>query len=165
MHYLIWFFFFFTFRHDITLVLFVGVNYHWQTTIFACSLLGRETEKDYIWCVEKFVACMNGVKPGGILIDQCPSIEKGVRYRTDTVHRYCAWHILHKLPRKFESQDDKVALTYLVNATVYKKKTQSQFEESCRKLMVEIRYEDAPWFKSIFRQRCKWVPVFLNYRF
>lgn len=31
--------------------------------------------------------------------------------------------------------------------------------------MVEIRYEDAPWFKSIFRQRCKWVPVFLNYIF
>lgn len=71
------------------LVLFVGVNHHWQTVIFACALLGRETEEDYKWCMEKFVACMNGVKPGGILTDQCPSIEKGVRHvlGDDTVHR------------------------------------------------------------------------------
>lgn len=31
--------------------------------------------------------------------------------------------------------------------------------------MVEIGYEDPPWFKSIFRQRRKWVPVYLNDRF
>ncbi|XP_078181731.1 protein FAR-RED IMPAIRED RESPONSE 1-like [Carex rostrata] len=154
-------------RYDMALVLFVGVNHHWQTTIFACALLGRETEEDYIWCMEKFVACMNGVKPGGILTDQCPSIEKGIRYvlGSDTVHRYCAWHILHKLPEKFGGQEDKTALTYLVKATVYESRTESQFEQSWQTLMVEIGYEDAPWFKSIFRQRRKWVPVYLNDRF
>ena len=53
----------------------------------------------------------------------------------------------------------------MVKATVYEAKTPLDFEENWRKLMVEIGYEDAPWFKSIFRQRRKWVPVFLNDRF
>ena len=80
----------------------------------------------------------------------------------DTVHRYCAWHILHKLSSKFGAQDYKDALTYLVKATVYEAKTPLQFEESWTNLMIEIRNEDDAWFKSIFKKRRKWVPVFLN---
>ena len=93
------------------LVLFVGVNHHWQTVVFACALLAKETEDEYKWCMEKFLSCMNGVKPGGILTDQCPSIESGIRHvlGPETVHRYCSWHILHKLSGKWGAQDDKEA--------------------------------------------------------
>lgn len=35
------------------LVLFVGVNHHGQTIIFACALLGRESIEDYKWCVAR----------------------------------------------------------------------------------------------------------------
>jgi hypothetical protein len=29
----------------------------------------------------------------------------------DTVHRYCAWHILHKLPMKWDRKPNKDGLT------------------------------------------------------
>lgn len=52
---------------------------------------------------------MDGVKPVGILTDQCTSIEASIRHvlGPDTVHRYCSWHILHKLPSKWGFVSDK----------------------------------------------------------
>lgn len=118
-------------------------------------------------CQTCCVSCMNGVKPDGILTDQCPSIEKSVRHvlEDDKVHSYCAWHILHKLHSKFGGQDDKDDLTYLVKTTVYEAKITLYFEESWRKLMFDIGYEDAPLFRKIFRQIHKWMSVFFNDRF
>lgn len=53
---------------------------------------------------------MNGVKSGGILTDICASIESGIWHvlGPETVHRYCSWHILHKLPTKWGNVSDKV---------------------------------------------------------
>lgn len=58
----------------------------------------------------RFLECMNGVKPRGILTDQCGSIESGIRhvFGQETVHRYCSWHILHKLPTKWGHVSTKV---------------------------------------------------------
>ncbi|XP_078152577.1 protein FAR1-RELATED SEQUENCE 6-like [Carex rostrata] len=154
-------------RYHMPLVLFVGVNHHWQSVIFACALLSRETEADYKWCMKKFLACMKGVKPGGILTDQCPSIASGIShvFGDETVHRYCAWHILRKLPEKLGGADNKDGIILLVKDVVYNAKTPIQFEESWLTLMSEIGYENAPWFISMFAQRHKWVPIYLNDRF
>lgn len=54
------------------------------------------------WVFSKFVECMKGVKPGAILTDQCKSIEIGVKHELrGTLHRFCAWHITHKLSTKW----------------------------------------------------------------
>jgi zinc finger SWIM domain-containing protein 3 len=85
------------------LVLFVGVNHHGQSVIFACALLAKEGEAEYKWCLQRFLDCMGGIKPGAILTDQCASIEAGIHevLAANTVHRYCSWHILHKLTSKW----------------------------------------------------------------
>jgi len=71
------------------LVLFVGVNHHGQTIVFACALIPREIEENYTW-VFQFIDCMNGVHPGAILTDQCQSIEKGMKnVLSSTVNPYC----------------------------------------------------------------------------
>jgi MULE transposase domain len=74
------------------LVLFAGLNHHWHTIIFGCALLAKEGEEEYKWCLDKFVQCMGGVKPGEILTDQCPSIEKYIEFvlSSETVHRFCS---------------------------------------------------------------------------
>jgi MULE transposase domain len=52
---------------------------------------------------------MGGVKPAAILTDQCSSIEKVIEnvLSPHTVHRFCSWHILHKLSAKWDNVDDK----------------------------------------------------------
>ena len=110
---------------------------------------------------------MNGVKPRGILTDQCASIESGIRHvlAPQTVHRYCSWHILHKLPTKWGQVSNKSAKSDMVKKVVYKSQTIQEFEESWLKLMDEVGKQNDPWFRGIFELREKWVPVFLNGQF
>lgn len=139
---------------------------------------------------------MGGVKPGGILSDQCASIESGIQHvlGPETVHRYCSWHILHKLPSKWGFVSDKGDVNEQENSNinilqekkgeksdkvqekkgeksdkvkdvVYKSKTKEEFEEKWLKLMDELGKQNDSWFRGIFALREKWVPAFLNGQF
>jgi hypothetical protein len=46
---------------------FVGVNHHLQSTIFACTLIREETEKSFQWIFQTFLRCMNNKHPMVIL--------------------------------------------------------------------------------------------------
>jgi zinc finger SWIM domain-containing protein 3 len=52
--------------YDMPLVLFVGVNHHGQSILFACALISKEDEDSYKWVFSKFLECMNGIKPAAI---------------------------------------------------------------------------------------------------
>jgi hypothetical protein len=46
---------------------FVGVNHHLQSTVFACALIRDESEDSFIWLFQTFLRCMNGKHPTIIL--------------------------------------------------------------------------------------------------
>lgn len=110
---------------------------------------------------------MNGVKPGGILTDQCGSIELGIKhvFGSETTHRYCSWHILHKLPNKLGRRDRKSTISAQVKEVVYYSQCKDDFELNWVKLMEKIGKQDDEWFTAIFEMREKWVPVYLNSQF
>ena len=110
---------------------------------------------------------MNGVKPGGILTDQCASIELGVKhvFGSETTQRYCSWHILHKLPTKLGRREKESNVSSQVKEVVYYSQSVDEFEEKWVKLMDKIGKADDPWFTDIFEMREKWVPVYLNSQF
>lgn len=81
------------------------------------------------------------------------------------LHRFCAWHITHKLSEKWGWTDNKEHLTGLVKAAVYQSLTPAEFEESWKILMQEIGYQNDSWFIQLFEIRDKWVPAFLNDNF
>ena len=111
------------------LFLWVGVNHHGHTVIFACALLSRETEEDYKWAFEKFLQYMDGKKPKAILSDQCASIEKGISdtFGHETTHRYCAWHILRKVSTKLGNIPDKKDIDEDIKVIVYGSISISEF--------------------------------------
>jgi hypothetical protein len=47
--------------------MFVGVNNHFQSVIFAGVLLTNETSIDFKWAFEEFIAMMGGKAPSTIL--------------------------------------------------------------------------------------------------
>jgi MULE transposase domain len=148
------------------LALFDGVNHHGQTVVLACALIQKEYDDSYCWVFSKFLECMENVRPGAILTDQCKSIENGVRLKLPGVlHRFCAWHITHKLSSKWGRTDDKEKLNGIVKAVVYHSLSPSEFEKNWNKAMKEIGYENDTWFKKLFTIRDKWIPVYLNHRF
>jgi hypothetical protein len=54
-------------RHSMPLGVFVGVNHHLQSTIFACALVRDESEDSFYWLFRTFLRCMNGKQPTIIL--------------------------------------------------------------------------------------------------
>ncbi|XP_041999830.1 protein FAR1-RELATED SEQUENCE 5-like [Salvia splendens] len=85
---------------------FVGVNHHHQTIVFGCGFLSDEKTESYIWLLNKFIEAMPTSAPKAIIIDQDPTLTKALaRVLSETVHRYCLWHIMNKFPEKISSKN------------------------------------------------------------
>lgn len=54
-------------KYHMPLAVFVGVNNHLQSTIFAVALMGDESEDSFKWVFSQFLMCMDGKQPMCIL--------------------------------------------------------------------------------------------------
>ncbi|KAH0688883.1 hypothetical protein KY289_016241 [Solanum tuberosum] len=82
---------------------FVGVNQHKQSILSGCALLTSADIETYKFVFSTWLAAMGNVPPTAILTDQCESIKAAItRVLPDTIHRYCIWHIMTKLPAKLK---------------------------------------------------------------
>ncbi|KAL5573571.1 hypothetical protein UlMin_023168 [Ulmus minor] len=61
------------------LVIFVGVNHHFRTTVFGFALLINETIETYVWVLQTFLECMNGVIPGVVVTDGDNSMKAAIQ--------------------------------------------------------------------------------------
>ena len=59
-------------------VILVGVNNHWQSTIFGCALLPDEKVETYIWVLETFIALVNGKTPISVVTDGDKAMRRAI---------------------------------------------------------------------------------------
>ncbi|RYQ84711.1 hypothetical protein Ahy_B10g104171 [Arachis hypogaea] len=91
-------------RYNLVLGSFVGVNHHDQSTLLGCALIKNEEIQSFKWLFECWLCCMGGKAPKGILTDQCASIQRAIEMcMPTTIHRWCIWHIMKKIPNKLNS--------------------------------------------------------------
>ncbi|KAM0846298.1 hypothetical protein ACQ4PT_055757 [Festuca glaucescens] len=77
--------------------LFVGVNNHFQSTIFGGVFLTEETIEAFQWTFQVFCDVMDNKHPRTILTDQCASMRAAIKTEfPNTRHRWCKWHVLRK---------------------------------------------------------------------
>ncbi|KAK3158886.1 hypothetical protein QOZ80_2AG0142960 [Eleusine coracana subsp. coracana] len=78
--------------------MFVGVNNHFQSTIFAGVLLTSEDIPSFKWAFKTFVEMMGNKPPATILTDQCAAMAAAIReVLPKAAHRWCKWHVLKKV--------------------------------------------------------------------
>ncbi|KAH6782166.1 hypothetical protein C2S51_007459 [Perilla frutescens var. frutescens] len=81
-------------KEDRPFAIFVGVNHHKQTIIFAAALLFDETASTFMWLFDSFAKAMSEKKPVTILTDQDAAMAKALASQwPETYHRLCIWHI------------------------------------------------------------------------
>jgi hypothetical protein len=54
-------------EYNMPLGVFVGVNHHLQSMVFACALIRDESVESFVWIFETFLKCMKGKHPTIIL--------------------------------------------------------------------------------------------------
>ncbi|KAK6253556.1 hypothetical protein QUC31_015276 [Theobroma cacao] len=79
---------------NLPLLVFIGVNHHHMTTIFALAFFTNEDAKSYIWALTTFLECMMNKKPISVVTDGDRAMRKALKMVFPGVrHRLCSWHL------------------------------------------------------------------------
>ncbi|XP_042035207.1 protein FAR1-RELATED SEQUENCE 5-like [Salvia splendens] len=112
----------------------------------------------------RFVECM-GIAPKMIVTDQ----DNGMRSTIEEVlvgtrHRWCMWHIMHKLSTKIPNR--------LLRDEAFKKEFSAcvwsdllkpdEFEEEWKRVVESHGLEDFDWFNSLYEHKHFWIPAYFR---
>ncbi|XP_059637753.1 protein FAR-RED IMPAIRED RESPONSE 1-like [Cornus florida] len=153
-------------KYDIPFAPFVGVNHHGQSVLFSCGLLSNEDIETYIWLFESWLTCMLRRALKAIITYQCKAIQAAVRkVFPESCYRLCVWHIMQKLHMKLGGLGQYKAIKWSLQNTVYESLTYDEFERKWMELIKEYNLENNEWLNSLYKDRHRWVPVYVKCSF
>ena len=143
---------------------FTGVDNNKSSITFACGLLLNEDVESYVWLFENFKRAM-GHEPYIILTNQDLAVKAVVEEVFITsVHRFCMWHIMFKVPVKVKVDLSEVeGFRQRFNEIVWSNDiSENEFEESWHSIISDYNLEENSWLKTMFELRFFWIPAFFN---
>ncbi|KAG0529584.1 hypothetical protein BDA96_05G111200 [Sorghum bicolor] len=139
--------------------LFVGVNHHFQTTIFAGVLMRRETARSFKWVFKEFLNLMGGKAPFTILTDQCKAMAKAIRFvMPSTYHLWCKWHVMKRIreclgPLYTKNKKFRDDFWLVVNGML----TEDEFERAWDDLVTRYNLQKNSFMNRIYKSKKKWA--------
>ncbi|KAL8549063.1 hypothetical protein ACS0TY_008072 [Phlomoides rotata] len=98
----------------------VGVNHHGHSILLGCALVTQEYTDSFKWIFSNWIEAMGGIHPTAIITDQAEAIRNAIRdVMSNTIHRFCMWHILCKAPEKFKHLRNVSRATNELKEVVY----------------------------------------------
>ncbi|KAG7984020.1 hypothetical protein I3843_04G136000 [Carya illinoinensis] len=150
-------------RYKMPFAPFVGVNHHGQSILFGCGLISSEDVSTFVWLFESWLTCMEGQAPFAIITDQDKAMQIAIATVFPTSrHRFCLWHILKKLPKKFGSHSHYESIKSRIQNCVYDCLTTKDFEESWETLLDTYNLHDNVWLERLYDERHMWVLAYVR---
>ncbi|CAL5360469.1 unnamed protein product [Camellia sinensis] len=113
-------------------VIFVRVNNHFETTIFACNLLVDETIATYTWILQKLLETMDNKRPVSVLIDGDMAMREAIqKVFPNAKHRLCNWHMHRNAKRNVRANGFEGHFKHLMDLDV----NEVVFEEAWSKMV------------------------------
>nr|XP_043614572.1 protein FAR1-RELATED SEQUENCE 11-like [Erigeron canadensis] len=144
--------------YDMPCALFVGINNHGKTVLFASALLRNETVKTFTWLMKTFVAIMK--KPSKTIItDQDPWMTEAIATEMPTTkHSFCIWHITTKFSCWFAA----LLRTQYQNwcgdfYTLYKMTSIEEFEHSWPLIVSKYNLQKNNHVQGLYKFRKSWA--------
>ncbi|WVY90475.1 hypothetical protein V8G54_035989 [Vigna mungo] len=82
-----------------------------------------------------------------------------------TKHRWCLWHIMKKIPEKFQGYKNYVDIKSDIKVRVYDYSSTIDFDIGWKELLQKHDLENNEWFCNLYDERHKWVPCYLKNHF
>jgi len=105
---------------------------------------------------------MGGKAPRLIITDEDASMKSAIRnVFPETVHRFCMWHIMEKVPEKVGPpiNHDKEFWSAL-NTCVWGSETREEFEMRWNAVIHDFGLESNEWLAYRYQIRESWIPAF-----
>ncbi|XP_010246752.1 PREDICTED: protein FAR1-RELATED SEQUENCE 5-like [Nelumbo nucifera] len=139
------------------LLIFLVMNNHHQTIIFAAALLADETEDSYMWMLDTFLRAMGGRKPISVVTDCDEEMQKAIKnLLPEARHRLCTWHISQNVTSHW------AAIIGDFNNCMHMVGTPEQFEEAWNKMIKTYNLGDQQFFNDLYRKREQWAEAYLR---
>ncbi|RYR09654.1 hypothetical protein Ahy_B05g078035 isoform I [Arachis hypogaea] len=136
-------------RYNLVLGSFVGVNHHGQSTLLGCALMKNEDIQSFKWLFECWLRCMGGKAPKGILTDQCTSIKRAIELcMPTTIHRWCIWHIMKKIPSKLNSYKGHIDIEQEMSRVVWNSYTKDEFDKNWNDFLTKYGLGGNKWLSG-----------------
>ncbi|XP_042056202.1 protein FAR1-RELATED SEQUENCE 5-like [Salvia splendens] len=143
---------------------FTGKDNYGSPVTFAAGLVCNEKTWAFAWLFRHFVDCM-GVTPRMIVTDQDLGMRSAIEeVLVGTRHRWCMWHIMHKLAVKVPNRllrDDEFKKEF--NGCVWSDLVEpDEFEEEWNRLVEHHQLEDIDRFNTLYAYRQYWIPAYFR---
>lgn len=152
-------------QYKIPFAPFTGVNHHKHSVLFGCALLADESESTFIWLFTTWLEAMSGRQPGLIITDYDPAISRAVQQVfPQSIHRYCKWHIISKMPKEMGHVYSVTPRTFQVefDRCINKSDTPDEFESAWQMILDKYNLRESDWLQSLYIDRKLWVPVYIR---
>uniref|UniRef100_A0A2N9EPF4 Protein FAR1-RELATED SEQUENCE n=1 Tax=Fagus sylvatica TaxID=28930 RepID=A0A2N9EPF4_FAGSY len=153
-------------KYDMPFAPFIGINHHGESIILGCGLLSSEDTDSFVWVFRQWLQSMCDIAPKAIITDQCQAMRRAIEIVfSETVHRWCIWHITMKLPVKLAGLEAYQDIKHYLLKAVHDSMTVEEFEEKWNHTITSHHLEENEWLAKLYEERERWVPAFLNSNF
>ncbi|XP_028118377.1 protein FAR1-RELATED SEQUENCE 5-like [Camellia sinensis] len=143
-------------------VIFIGVNNHFETTIFACNLLVDETISTYTWVLQKLLETMDNKRPVSVLIDGDMAMREAIqKVFPNAKHRLCNWHIHRNAKRNVQVDGFEGHFKHLMDLDA----NEVVFEEAWSKMVRKYGLQNNKWVSNTYNNKGMWAQSYLRGHF
>ncbi|VFQ76104.1 unnamed protein product [Cuscuta campestris] len=144
------------------LVLFVGVNHHFQPMLLGCALLVDESKQTFVWLMKTWLRAMGGQPPKVIITDRDKALKSAAEeVFPSSCHYFALWHVIERLPEilshVIKRRDDFLGK---FTKCIFKSLTDEQFDMRWWKMVTRFELQENEWIRLLYEDRTNWVPIF-----
>ncbi|CAJ2638651.1 protein FAR-RED ELONGATED HYPOCOTYL 3 isoform X3 [Trifolium pratense] len=151
-------------KYKMPLVLFVGVNQHYQFILLGCALISDESAATFSWLLRTWLKGVGGQVPKVIITDHDMTLKSVI---SDVIpsacHCVCLWHILGKVSENLAHVIKKhVNFMTKFEKCVFRSLTSDDFDNRWEKILDRFELRQDECMQSLYEDRKLWAPTFMK---
>ncbi|KAM6541813.1 hypothetical protein CsatB_006260 [Cannabis sativa] len=145
------------------LLILVGVNHHFRTTVFGLALLCDESASTFIWVLQCFLDAMYNKPPSVVITDGDKAMREAINVvMPNAVHRLCAWHISTNASKAVPNPSFKTAMNHLLYHYYFQ---EEEWEQEWKSVMEKFGLQTNGWCQAQYETKRNWAETFLRGHF
>ena len=109
----------------------------------------NEKIESFKWLFQCWLRCMGGNAPKGFLTDQCASMKRALEAcMPTTVHRWCIWHIMKKIPSKLNGYKGHADIEQEMSQVVWNSHNKDSFDRNWNDFLLNFGLLDNKWLSG-----------------